>query len=251
MAYLISAIIQRSVCSVTSAEASSSAQRFSSSVISDKSPVVCFLYCIFSRSALIQRVPPAGVYCMEKSEKRIAELKRLFMKIYEDNAANRLSDDRYEMLSSSFETEQKQPEAEVIRLREGIEVQEKQNGFAEQFIRRLKDLSLEVDKPDGYTLHELSEAIYVEAPDKNSGRRTQAIHIKYDGIGFIPIHELMAKQTKSRRRPWKHYVFVVLSFILFYSAPALSQRSFFVAVSQRIQPCRPLDWRSISSTTMS
>ena len=60
----------------------------------------------------------------DRDEKRITELKRLFMKIYEDNAAGRLSDDRYEMLSSSYETEQKQLEAEVIRLRKEIEVQE-------------------------------------------------------------------------------------------------------------------------------
>ena len=132
---------------------------------------------------------------MERSEKRIEELKRLFIKIYEDNAAGRLSDDRYEMLSFSYETEQKELEAEVIRLREEIEVQEKQNEFVEQFIQRLKDHSLEIDKLDGYILHELIEAIYVEAPDKSSGHRTQAIHIKYNGIGFIPIHELMTKET--------------------------------------------------------
>ncbi|MBR1586032.1 MAG: DUF4368 domain-containing protein [Clostridia bacterium] len=132
---------------------------------------------------------------MERSEKWMEELKRLFMKIYEDNAAGRLSDDRYEMLSSSNETEQKQLEAEVIRLREGIEVQEKQNEFVEQFIQRLKDHSLEMDKLDGYTLHGLIEAIYVEAPGRSSGRRAQAIHIKHNGIGFIPIHERTAKRT--------------------------------------------------------
>ena len=121
------------------------------------------------------------------------------------------------------ETEQKQLEAEVIRLREEIEVQEKQNEFVEQFIQRLKDHSLEIDKLDGYILHELIEAIYVEAPDKSSGHRTQALHIKYKGIGFIPIHELMTKETarpKPRRKPWKHYVFVFLNLILFYRAPA-------------------------------
>lgn len=35
------------------------------------------------------------------------------------------------------------------------------------------------------------EAIYVKAPDKSSGKRKQHIHIKYDGIGFIPLDELM------------------------------------------------------------
>ena len=39
------------------------------------------------------------------------------------------------------------------------------------------------------------EAIYVGAPDKSSGHRVQHIHIKYSGIGFIPIYELMEKQT--------------------------------------------------------
>ena len=101
----------------------------------------------------------------------------------------------FKKLSFSYETEQKELEAEVIRLREEIEVQEKQNEFVEQFIQRLKDHSLEIDKLGGYILHELIEAIYVEAPDKSSGHRTQAIHIKYNGIGFIPIHELMTKET--------------------------------------------------------
>ena len=76
---------------------------------------------------------------LERKDKRIAELKRLFMKIYEDNAAGRLSDDRYEMLSATYETEQKQLETEVMQLREEIDVQEKQNEFVEQFIQRLKD----------------------------------------------------------------------------------------------------------------
>ena len=40
----------------------------------------------------------------------------------------------------------------------------------------------------------LIEAIYMEAPDKSSGHREQRIHIKYSGIGFMPINELIAKQ---------------------------------------------------------
>lgn len=132
---------------------------------------------------------------LERSEKRIAELKRLFMRVYEDNTVGRLSDERYEMLSASYEAEQKQLEAEADRIQKEIEVQEKQTESVEQFIARLKDHSLEIDTLDGYVLHELIEAIYVEAPDKSSGHRVQRIHIKYNGIGFIPINELMAKRT--------------------------------------------------------
>ena len=63
----------------------------------------------------------------DRDEKRIAELKRLFMKIYEDNAAGRLSDERYELLSQSYESEQKELEAEVVTLQKEIEVQKQQN----------------------------------------------------------------------------------------------------------------------------
>ena len=45
---------------------------------------------------------------LERNENRIAELKRLFIRIYEDNASGRLSDDRFDMLSLTYETEQKQ-----------------------------------------------------------------------------------------------------------------------------------------------
>ena len=43
-------------------------------------------------------------------------------------------------------------------------------------------------------LRELVSAIYVDAPDKSSGKRVQHIHIKYDGLGYIPLDELEAKE---------------------------------------------------------
>ena len=52
-----------------------------------------------------------------------------------------------------------------------------------------------IDALDPYALREMVQAIYVEKPDKSSGKRRQTIHIKYDGIGFIPLDELMEKET--------------------------------------------------------
>lgn len=46
-----------------------------------------------------------------------------------------------------------------------------------------------------YVLRELVQAIYVEAPDKSSGKRRQSVHIKYDGLGFIPLDELTKGET--------------------------------------------------------
>ncbi len=131
---------------------------------------------------------------LSRDEKRITELKRLFIKIYEDNASGRLSDERFDMLSQSYEAEQKQLEAEVITLRQDIEVQERQNENIEKFIQKAHKY-VGIEALDPYALRELVQAIYVEAPDKSSGKRRQSIHIKYDGMGFIPLDELMKGET--------------------------------------------------------
>ena len=129
---------------------------------------------------------------LERNEKRIAELKRLFIKIYEDNARGKLDDERYDMMSQNYDTEQKQLEAEVIALRKEIEVQERQNDNVEKFIETAKRY-VGIDTVEPYALHELVQAIYVEKPDKSSGTRQQKIRIKYNGVGFIPLEELMKK----------------------------------------------------------
>ena len=131
---------------------------------------------------------------LERNERRIAELKRLFIKIYEDNAKGNLSDERFDMMSQNYEAEQKQLEAEVVALRHEIEVQERQSENIEQFIRTA-DKYVDIEEIDPCMLRELIKAIYVEAPDKSSGKRSQKIHIEYDGIGFIPLEELAKKET--------------------------------------------------------
>ena len=131
---------------------------------------------------------------LERNENRIAELKRLFIRIYEDNANGRLSDERFDMLSLTYDAEQKQLEAECITLRQEIEVQERQNENIEKFIQTAHKY-VGIDELDGYALRELVSAIYVDAPDKSSGKRVQHIHIQYDGLGFIPLNELMKEET--------------------------------------------------------
>ena len=131
---------------------------------------------------------------LESNERRIADLKRLFIKIYEDNASGRLTDERYDMLSQTYEAEQKQLEEEAITLQQEIEVQERQNENLEKFIQKAYKY-VGIEELDGYALRELVSAIYVDAPDKSSGKRVQRIHIKYDGLGFIPLNELMKKET--------------------------------------------------------
>ena len=65
-------------------------------------------------------------------------------------------------------------------------VLEQQAENLEQFIQRVKRNS-DLMELTPYALRELVKAVYVEAPDKSSGKRKQKIHISYDLIGFIPV----------------------------------------------------------------
>ena len=130
---------------------------------------------------------------LARNEKRIADLKRLFMKIYEDNVNGKLSDDRFDMMSQSYDAEQKQLEEEVLSIQQEIEVQEQQIENIEKFVQNAHKY-VHIEELTPYALRELVSAIYVDAPDKSSGKRVQHIHIKYDGLGYIPLDELEAKE---------------------------------------------------------
>ena len=129
-----------------------------------------------------------------QAERRLAELDRLFIRIYEDNVSGRITDERFSMMSRTYEDEQTQLKVEIQSLQQEIEVQERQIENLEQFIQRVhKYEDLQVLTP--YALRELVKAIYIEAPDKSSGKRRQNIRISYDLVGFIPLNELVKEET--------------------------------------------------------
>ena len=64
----------------------------------------------------------------------------------------------------------------------------------EQFIQRVHKFE-DLQELTPYALWELVKAIYIEAPDKSSGKRRQNIRISYDLLGFIPLNELMKEET--------------------------------------------------------
>lgn len=98
------------------------------------------------------------------------------------------------MMSKTYEDEQKQLKIDVQSLQQEIEVQEGQIENLEQFIQRIgKHANLQELTP--YALRELGKVVYVEAPNKSSGKRRQGIHICHDLIGFIPLDTLTKAET--------------------------------------------------------
>ena len=115
---------------------------------------------------------------LAKYEKRISELDRLFAKIYEDNALGKLSDDRFEQLARSYETEQKKLKEDSEKITAFIDDREQQGDNITQFMDVIRGYS-EITELTPQVMHELIERIDVHAPDKSSGHREQAVDIHF------------------------------------------------------------------------
>ena len=131
---------------------------------------------------------------LAQAERRLAELDRLFIRIYEDNVSGRITDERFSLMSKTYEDEQAQLKVDIHRIRQEIEVQERQIEDLEKFIQRVHKYE-DLQEMTPYALRELVKGIYIEAPDKSSGKRRQGVRISYDLVGFVPVEELLKQET--------------------------------------------------------
>lgn len=115
---------------------------------------------------------------LKDTEKRIAELDRLFTRLYEDNVLGKISDERFAVMSAGYEDEQKKLRATVAELTTYIETAEQKSADVTALIRAVQKYEHIAELTPGI-MHELIEKIVVHAPDKSSGHRTQEIEIHY------------------------------------------------------------------------
>ena len=123
---------------------------------------------------------------LSKSESRIKELDLLFQRIYEDNVSRKISDERFEMLSANYETEQAELKQIIEKLSAEISETEEQSDNVERFISKVhKYFDLQELTPS--VLNDMVKRVYVHAPQTIDGKRIQEIDIVYDLVGILPL----------------------------------------------------------------
>lgn len=115
---------------------------------------------------------------VKQYEKRVAELDKLFTRLYEDNVSGKISDERFDMMSKGYEDEQAELKAKVSELLAAIEEKEQKSSDTSQFLEIIRKYT-EITELTPEIMHELVEKIVVYAPDKSSGHRVQQIDIFY------------------------------------------------------------------------
>ena len=134
---------------------------------------------------------------LEQARKRIAELDRIFKRIYEDDINGTISHERFLKLSAEYEAEQKELTEFVKAEQAAVDTYEQDRTDFDSFavvIRKyvgIRELTPTI-------INEFVKKIVVHAPDKSSGHRRQKIEIVWNFIGELEQDE--DKQTIERER---------------------------------------------------
>ena len=123
---------------------------------------------------------------MESSRKRIADLDKLFNRIYEDNVIGKLSDERYARMAAEYESEQKE-------LLEKVKEEEKQLSEMEQ---KSVDMRLLLQGLREFTdmkelmptiVNKLIRRIEVHNPEKKHARKSVKVDIYFTAVGLVSL----------------------------------------------------------------
>lgn len=137
---------------------------------------------------------------ISQAEKRIAELDRIFKRIYEDDISGAISHERFLKLSADYEAEQKELTEQVKTWREAVETFEQdQADFASFAAIVRKYVGIRELTPT--IVNEFVKKIIVYAPDKSSGHRRQKVELVWNFIGEVNLpgdDQTVERQRKGR-----------------------------------------------------
>ena len=128
-----------------------------------------------------------------QARKRIAELDRIFKRIYEDDISGAISHDRFLKLSAEYEAEQRELEEKVKADQQEVDTYEQNKSDFDSFaaiIRKyvgIKELTPAI-------VNEFIKKIIVHAPEKVDRKRVQKVDIVFNFVGEINF--LSATQPK-------------------------------------------------------
>ena len=123
---------------------------------------------------------------LNKDRKRYEELDVLYKRLYESYAVGKISEEKFDMLSSGYEQEQKELKISISEAENAVEQFEKDSVNIDAFLSlaaKYTDFS-ELTKP---MINEFIDKIVVHAPDRSTGERIQEVEIYLNFVGNISI----------------------------------------------------------------
>lgn len=123
-------------------------------------------------------------------EKRIAELDKILNKLYEDLALDKLTEERYQVMSKHYDEEQAGLKERRNQLTDIITRAESVYENIEKFLPIIQKY-IEVTELNTHILNELIQKIVVyEKTDNPDGSKSQRVDIHYKFIGYVEMKEM-------------------------------------------------------------
>ena len=121
---------------------------------------------------------------LNKANRRIREIDSIIQKLYEDNATEKINDDRFATMSMSLENEQENLKASVPKLESELENAQIATEGLQHFIDKAKKVT-QLTELTSEIVHEFIQKIVVGKPEYKDGKRHQSVEIYYNGVGII------------------------------------------------------------------
>ncbi len=146
-----------------------------------------FLYMITEKNELLKaETRKAEQRRLAQAEKRQDELDFLSKRVYEDNAFGKISDERFEKLLLSYESEQKELEKTIADLRNSLSETEKENTELRHLFCQLRKLT-QIKELDSTLVNSLIRRIEVHNSEKRDGKMYVKVDIYFTAIGMFDI----------------------------------------------------------------
>lgn len=144
---------------------------------------------------------------LKKDSKRISELDNIIKKLYESFAVGRISEERFDILISEYETEQKTLQALVSEAENKLSAFEKDTVNAEKFLELAKKYT-DFTELTTIMINEFIDKIIVHDPEKVDGDRVQEVEIHLNFIGHfeLPPPELTPEEAKRQEQLRRHRI---------------------------------------------
>ncbi len=163
-----------------------------------------FLYMLAKKnSAMRQKEYRRLQQAMENGTRRIAEIDRLIERVFEQNAAGILSDERFALMLKKYEQEQKELTAEVAESRKTLQSAEQQAVDLRLILRTLREMT-DIKELTPTLVNSLIERIEVHNNDKYDGHCHVKVDVYFTAVGMIDIpteKEIRAMMEEIRNNP--------------------------------------------------
>ena len=121
---------------------------------------------------------------LSKTTARIEEINGIIRKLYEDNVKGKMTDERFDFLAKSYETEQAELRAKTEELKKIIAATEQNNDNLKKFLKIVEHY-LCIEKLTPEILHSFIDKIYIDETEIFDGKKMQGVRIVYNFVGAI------------------------------------------------------------------